>query len=491
MINIKLLPLDERPCNLKFVEKICGYNLNTKLITPSVSILSKKKSSADLDEIEKFVLNDNEEIDYLILSMDMFLYGGLLPSRLHLKNLDQLKIKLNLLVKLKQLYPHIKIYGFSTIMRTPKYNSSDEEPEYYEQFGLDIFTKKYFEDKIEQNISLTKEEQLKLNSINIPIEFEQDYQNRRTINLNVNIEIIKLLKDGIFEYLIYPQDDSAPFGYTRIDQEKVYQSLANIDHNLFSVHPGADEVALTLLSRIYNKHFSLNRKIFIKYSNEKFQNMIPKYEDRELIKTLNLHLKAAGVESITNIAEATHILYYNVPLTDSMSESVEQDYNEEKKLDLSVLESDKEIFILDNCYSNGGDLSFVKQLNKMGFLNKISGYSAWNTNANALGTILCMISLSDEISTIKRDNFINERLIEDLFYQSITRKVISDNILSIIDLNYFNLKNKQEKIVELESSMLSFYFENTLNKKCPKFKHSHPWNRMFEIDIDVLGGYDE
>ncbi|MBC8932469.1 DUF4127 family protein, partial [Escherichia coli] len=48
---------------------------------------------------------------------------------------------------IKKEFPDKKIFLSNLIMRTPKYNSSDEEPDYYEQYGEAIFRYGWLKDK--------------------------------------------------------------------------------------------------------------------------------------------------------------------------------------------------------------------------------------------------------------------------------------------------------------------------------------------------------
>ncbi|MGL5021466.1 MAG: DUF4127 family protein [Mycoplasmatales bacterium] len=481
-MKIKILPLDERPCNIRFGEKICSYNNKIELISPNLNILGKKKAPGNFKKINEYIFNNNSE--YLIISLDTYLYGGLLPSRLHQMSFDVLLSKLQKLKSLKSKNPDLKIYAFSTIMRTPRYNSSDEEPDYYSKFGSDIFLKKYLEDK-KDCVGLSKDEKLNLKGIKIPMEFEQDYQKRRDTNLKVNLEIVKLLADNTFEYLIFPQDDSAPYGYTRIDQNEVYSSLKQLNPKRYSVHPGADEVLMTLISRIYNYEKNVLPKVFIKFENDEFKKCIPLYEDRNIEKTLNLHLEAAGFVETKDLTKADKLLYYNVPQDKEMIESFDQDLKLSKKFDLSLFEN-KDFFILDNCYANGGDISLLKSLKNHNLIDNVLGYSGWNTNANSLGTILCMMSVSDNVNNGKLKNFIYERFLEDGLYQAIIRKKISLKYLEELGLTYFDLKDMQNVVIEKELKEFEELCDTILGLKEFEIKLSHPWNRMFEIDIDVV-----
>ena len=52
-------------------------------------------------------------------------------------------------------------------------------------------------------------------------EYIDDYLNRRKTNLEVLLKSLELVKDGLFDYFIVPQDDASVYGFTAIDQIKV------------------------------------------------------------------------------------------------------------------------------------------------------------------------------------------------------------------------------------------------------------------------------
>lgn len=49
----------------------------------------------------------------------------------------------------------------------------------------------------------------------------------------------------------------------------------------------------------------------------------------------------------------------------------------------------KPYMIADVRYANGADNSFVSKLFEKGFDENFYGYSAWNTSANSLGSLIC------------------------------------------------------------------------------------------------------
>ena len=137
-MNIVYIPLDERPCNYHFASRIAqGTEVN--LIRPEIDILGKKKTPADFAKLEQFMLDNAKNADAYVLSLDMLLYGGIIPSRLHHMTEEELLERLSVVDKIKAVNSKVKIYAFALIMRCPKYSSSDEEPDYYEYCGREIF----------------------------------------------------------------------------------------------------------------------------------------------------------------------------------------------------------------------------------------------------------------------------------------------------------------------------------------------------------------
>ena len=129
-MHILFLPLDERPCNYLYPQMIVSSNTSIKLTMPSLNILSQKKNPASFENIRTYLLEQAKNQEALVISLDMLLYGGLIPSRLHHLSQETLEKRLEVLKEIKQINPRIKIYAFECIMRCPQYNSSEEEPDY-------------------------------------------------------------------------------------------------------------------------------------------------------------------------------------------------------------------------------------------------------------------------------------------------------------------------------------------------------------------------
>ena len=68
---------------------------------------------------------------------------------------------------------------------------------------------------------------------------------------------------GYLDFLVIPQDDSSPYGYTAISQKIVINALKEkrLDQKVM-IYPGADEVGLSLLARAYHEYYHLEPKVY-------------------------------------------------------------------------------------------------------------------------------------------------------------------------------------------------------------------------------------
>ena len=136
--SVALLPLDDRPVSYLLPKQIADFS-GIDLILPERKHLGDLKKGSDLNYIDQWlgdlVGNSRDCSLTIIISLDNFMYGGLVQSRKHDFTLDDLKSRCR---ELSRQFPTM-IYGFSSIMRIPNYNSSEEEKDYWKDYGEKIF----------------------------------------------------------------------------------------------------------------------------------------------------------------------------------------------------------------------------------------------------------------------------------------------------------------------------------------------------------------
>lgn len=490
-MKILLIPLDERPCNALFPRFL--ENETVQIITPPNKLLGKKRKPAPIKPLQDFILKNIQDCDSAVLSMDMLLYGGLIPSRLHHESKEELQQRLAIIENIKQANTNIKIYAFQCIMRCPQYNSSEEEPDYYEEYGYSIFRKKYLEDK-QQREQLTEVELEEYKKIQIPSEIIEDYETRRQKNLFMNEQALKYIKEKYIDFYVIPQDDSSPFGYTAIDQKHVLSSIKEERLELQTmVYPGADEVSMSLITRAYNDYYHKQPKIYPFYASILGPTIIPKYEDRPMFESLKSHIRVTGAKMVQSANEADIILAINCPgkiMQESFDEPKDITYSSYRELLTfcyqikDYIEQGKKVALCDSAYSNGGDLELLNFLDQLDVIDKLYAYAGWNTNCNTLGTVLAQSQIAKKTPI----HIILYRIIEDAFYQAKVRKQIIDHDLVELNIGYYDFKDQEEVIEQrIAKYLVDNYNQYQMSKKYPiSSLHVYmPWHRMFEIGLRI------
>lgn len=493
------IPLDERPCNYLYPQYIAD-TADIELITPSMAQLSDKKQAANTHDLWQFMFDHIESADNVVLSMDMMMYGGLIPSRLHYLNADDVAGFESNLRKLKSINPAAKIYAYNCIMRCPSYSSSDEEPEYYDQFGHEIFRRKYLQDKLARE-NLSEEEQAEFSQLEhaVPADVLSDFETRRAFNSQVNLVVAKLVKEQVIDFLVIPQDDSSPFGYTAINQQKV---IAFIEQESLSfdiaIYPGADEVGVTLLSRACNEFKQRKPKIYPFYASTLGPQIVPLYEDRPMNESVKSHIRAAGGIWCDSSAEADYILAINSP-GKFMQEGAQQankdlTYSSGRNLaDFALRISEyvaagKPVMVADSAFANGGDIELVSFLDKLQVLNKLVSYKGWNTNCNTLGTTLGAGMIADAASPATVRN-ISYHVLEDTCYQSVVRSQLLEKYFSDAAFGHTNYAEQDvdPAMAFAQQALLAQYKKITANSlpQNLELKAFSPWQRTFEIGLDL------
>lgn len=497
MTKILLLPLDERPCNYDFPKLICNDADDIELVTPPIGILGNKKQPGNHQKISKWFLENIDSCEYAVVSIDMLVYGGIVPSRLHFLDTATCMERISTLVKAKQKCPNLKIFAFNLIMRAPSYNSSEEEPDYYAIYGEDLFNIGVLKDKIIRD-SITATQKTKYTNLikKVPKEVFNEFVFRRRTNQKVNNMSTTLLKNGTIDFLLFPLDDCDKFGWAAIEQRQLrFQCMKEQLTSKIYLYSGADEAGMVLLARAVNFTRERNPGVFIKYSSINGPHIIPKYEDRPLEENLKWLISATGGFISSSVEDCDFILMVNSPTVGGqlMAEAamdqatLDSSYYSERCIPeffnfMKRYSEKKPIVLADLAMGNGGDKVLMELLNEKKFFNKLFSYAGWNTAANAGGTCISHAMIRNNKKTSK---FVIMRIIEDWIYMSDVRQKALKIAISHGG-DFFNLIGQEQKLmeyvtIELKMNLSNLNIEQTENFD---FEITFPWHRLFEIKFN-------
>lgn len=492
--KIVYLPLDERPCNYNFPFRLFSCN-DFNIVRPEK--LGNKKEPADVHEIASFLKQECKEADGLVLSVDMLLYGGLVPSRLHNSEISDLKKLAITIREIREANPKMIIYAFQCIMRCPSYSSNDEEPDYYENSGELIH--QAGEALHRSRLGLCKSGQLKAVLKKIDKADLTDYVSRRERNRALNYQMISYVKDGLIDLFVIPQDDSAAYGYAAMDQQDVREQIMKEGlQSKILMYPGADEVGLTLLSRMVNTMTGKKPKVYVKYASEGAKSVLPIYEGSSLENTIRYQILAAGCQRADSYETADIILAVTAP-AEKIEEAVNQPssargYCVERCLPELIdfiserVKEGKIVSIADNAYGNGGELQLIRMLDRCGLLDKVAGYAGWNTSANTLGTAIAEgVQFYHFGRTQVNHEFLMERYVEDAGYCAQVRWQVNE-MLPKYGMNYFNVAEENGTVSNLVRDGLVQFISDYMPSVASQIKLEKvwmPWRRMFEVGLQI------
>ncbi|MFA6595683.1 MAG: DUF4127 family protein [Bacilli bacterium] len=498
MNKILYLPLDERPCNWTFPKELFSTD-KLEIIAIPTTLKGYKKQGSDVNKAKQFIKDFAKEANGLVISLDMLIYGGLIPSRLHFETKETLIERLKVLEEIKSENPDLQIFGYATIMRCPTYNSSDEEHDYYQYYGRNIFDYGVYTHK--QSLGIIDLEELKaLRALNIPNEYLDDFSNRRIKNREVNLSIIDYVKKGIIDFLVIPQDDSGPYGFTAIDQEIIRKKVSseNLSDKIY-LYPGADEVGSVLLARMTNQINGLKPKIYIKYPGPTCATITPLIEDRYLDITVRYQILASGGLIVSSVTECDAVLYVHasadIPLTSLIptppSRGVTVLINSVEAFEFleyahKVLK--KPIVIADVAYDNGSNIEVFDKLSLKDMVFGIASYAGWNTSSNTIGSAVAigMAYLNYGLTKHHLDILVT-RYLEDIAFGGYVREIIWYEMLpNQPEYSYYDTKEHDGYMSELVKAEIIKFVES----KMPALRNHYqieslslPWKRLYEIDL--------
>lgn len=443
-MNIAFVPIDNRPVCYTLPEQICAIDGNIRLYMPSREWLGDLTKYADVDKIFQW-LKDLPKVDAIILSLDTVAYGGLISSRRSNDSFEKIRERIE---KLKEILKekHAEIYAFSSIMRISNNNINEEEKEYWNKWGKKIFNYSFCMDKFG---TICKNE--------VPEEILNDYLSTRKRNFEINKIYLEWQKEKIFNTLIFSKDDCAEYGFN-VQEARELEKLGGF------VKTGADEIPLTLLAR------SIKGKLKVApiFLEPDCKDLISNYEDVSIEQSVKGQLNLAGCD-ICEPCDADILLYVN-NFKDHQGEIVMKVPTEPFGGEFKT--PDKNFMIADVRFANGADNAFVKKLFENDLNENFYGYSAWNTSANSLGSIICGAKVRYFAKSFDRSAFQKlqtVRFLDDWAYQANVRQ---------------NLKTPDVDKITAEMR----HYENVVFDKLKskyKIDYKFPWNRLFEVEICI------
>ena len=402
---------------------------------------------ADVNGIFEWLKN-LPKLDALVISLDTAAYGGLISSRRCSDSFEEIREKIE---KLKEILKekNAKIYAFSSIMRISNNNINEEEKKYWNLWGKKIF---------EYSFNFCKNNGENPPQTDIPQKILTDYLNTRKRNFEINKIYLEWQKEGLFDTLVFSKDDCAEFGFN-VREAQELENLGGF------VKTGADEIPLSLLARAIQGKIKI-APIFTEASQK---NLISNYEDVSIEKSVTGQIELAGCE-VSELQNADMLLYVN-NFKNHQGEIVMKRPTEPFSDVWNIPQ--KPYMVADVRFANGADNSLVSKLFEKGFDENFYGYSAWNTSANSLGSLICGAKVKFLAKKYNDKEFKKleiVRFLDDWAYQANVRQTLSKPDTTELTTKMKPFEKEVAKVLKTELEVKYFF----------------PWKRLFEVEVEHI-----
>lgn len=506
--KIIFIPHDARPICFQQTAEVVEQ-LGYKVLTPPEEFFGGKEDyMGQPEELWKWLEDNVKSAKVAVIAADSLFYGGLIPSRKHEIPQAVIDSRLERFKALHTKNPKMKIYVFTSLMRTPQEGVAGftEEPDYYVTYGSRIFNLTALMDKADlAYLSASEQQEMSALKSGIPNEVLNDWFSRREKNLAVTKQFIDLLDQNVISYLIVGRDDNSPLCQTHKENRelKIYAEKYNLPKTKFQSLAGIDEFGLLLLTRAINDLRGETPTVSVKFNKGKGAKTVPAFSDEEIGNSIEDAAAIAGGKLIDEPNKADFVLLVN---TDPNGKTY-QTHNalpdsaiklDQKKLDKNAenfaelvdeyVEAGYPVGIADITFANGSDNALMENLYNKGLLFKLQAYSGWNTATNSTGFVLGTGILAKNMSNASKDKLLIRRYLDDWAYQANVRTVIGEQLFNSREGSaiYYNLGNQAQAVAD----RVTWLMREFAAKNLPPFAYlknfdvTLPWNRMFECNID-------
>ncbi len=488
------LPVDGRPAVRGQVQGLVAC-AGWQLLMPEVAALGHFRQTANRDALRDWVLAHGDAVDGFVLSLDMLVYGGLVPSRFIDDSLPELMARLALLNEIKTRWPDKPLVAFAATMRISNSDIADEEKPYWAKYGKLLWRWSYHQDRAnsfegDDGDADAGEDSAAISTATaalIPQAIRDDYVATRARNFAITRQALTAVQSGVIHRLVLPQDDTAEFGLNIAERRQLQLEVSRLGlTDRVLIYPGADEVMHTLCAHLVSRlqqHAPL--RLWLQPSDPAhIPGLRALYEDRPVLDSLRCQVQAVGAELVDDPGQADVLLAVHSQGHAQGDWAMQRPLPQRVGINptwLPVLhewhDQGKPIALVDLAFANGGDPWLLAQA-----LPPLAIYAGWNTASNSLGSALAHAVLAQgDWHSAASQQACALRLLEDGLYQGVLRQTLR----GAIDESQASVDQLTTTARELVLPWANAWAESRGLPFLVQDLHL-PWGRTFEVNLRLV-----
>jgi hypothetical protein len=491
---IAFVPLDDRPVTYQ-LPVMLGAIAGQRVVTPPRPLLGTYLEPGDPDGLARWLGSEaTQDVSALVASTDMVAYGGLVASRVPGVSLDEAVARLQGLSTIKAAHAVPFVGVFATIMRlaptgVPRLGAAAG----YYATGATV-------DAIQAYANLpdppvTAEDRRKAEHLRDSIgpSVLDAYLATRRRNLSVDQWALQLAAEGGYDRIVVGQDDAGPVGLHLKDVAALKRSARRfLLGERASIEPGADELGMLMLARVFARNAGWQPTIGVTYSRPDGGAVVDHLEFTPIDDTIAAIIGACGARRRTTGADID--LFVRVAGTSDGDEHAFEDAI------ANAVAGGRSVAVADLSFLDGGPGAEQRRLTDAliarGIAAKIDAFASWNTDANTVGTALPeAIAAGAGRRTGTYDarahaQFMLDRYVDDYAFHQFVRPQLNDELRARgIDTTLLLPEVALEAAHENRAALWPQALD-LLARIYPQYRDAGltitlPWDRTFETRIDV------
>jgi hypothetical protein len=502
--KVILIPLDSRPAAGQFAQMI-GKMASTDVETPPVAELGRFTTPGQADAVLDWLAEqDYTGVGAVVVSADMVTYGGLIASRTNDTPLKLAEERLARLAEIRRQHPSAPFYVFSSVMRlsptaTPSNGGWRAALAKYAEL-----TERYARNKVGADF-----ETLKTLEKQIPPRQIEEYEATRQRDHQIQVELVRMAAQGVFDYLTVGQDDARAYGPHVPETLHLHQlvSKLGIDGKVYFCE-GIDQLSSLLVSRALLRESGWVPRVRVVYSDPDRSMAYAYYESKPINESLRDQIFASGARPVSDDgAPADYDLYVNVP---GRGEASFREFL--KNLDDELAQGFPVCVADINLGPDGtADPELFGEMMRKQRMMRLLAFAGWNTAGNSIGTAIpaanvYLLARKLDVDPLQREvaqrEFLLHRFVNDYAYHKYTRpeayRIIAETPHGNRELTGEPLLSEVEAFVrrDLEEHLEQFYneefqgqrfFAGTKEYEFDGLRDVHiflPWPRAYEVQLE-------
>lgn len=306
--RIALVPLDDRPISRQYCALLAEV-ADAVVVTPPGGMLGRHLRAGDGEAVARWLDGlDLRTLDAVIVSADMLAYGGLVGSRVPRVFEHEARQRLEAVGRLKRRRPDVPVFVIGTVPRHAPTDDGSSEKWRAALTRWAAIAGASDADAAAEAAALEKA---------LPAGMLDRYRAARARNLGVNLALVDLARSGAIDLLVIGRDDPSPRGAQAADTDALAAAIEKAGvASRVRIQPGADEIALLLVTRALTARFKYRPEVQAVYSPDAAREAVTP-DGRALRDVVAAQVAAAGGQVVERAGPAVVRLFVHASLTEA------------------------------------------------------------------------------------------------------------------------------------------------------------------------------